>query len=51
MKIYCPYCQKEVEDKIQNIYKYIKSNDWANDYEHSSCRMRIKELLESEDKE
>lgn len=35
--------QKEKNSKIQ---KYVRSNEWAKDYEKSSCRTKILRILE-----
>ncbi len=37
--------KKEIIDKIE---KYIRSNEWAEDYEKSSCRTKILRILEEE---
>ena len=41
--------QKELEqerEKNNKIEKYIRSNEWAEDYEKSSCRTKILRILE-----
>lgn len=35
--------EKEKNNKIQ---KYVRSNEWAKDYEKSSCRTKILRILE-----
>lgn len=37
-------CQQERE-KNSKIQKYIRSNEWAEDYEKSSCRAKILRIL------
>lgn len=37
--------QKEKE-KNNKIQKYVRSNEWAEDYEKSSCRIKILRILE-----
>ena len=40
--------EEKLKIKLAKIEKYIKSNDWGVDYKHSSCRMRIIEILEED---
>lgn len=37
--------EKEKNSKIQ---KYVRSNEWTEDYEKSSCRTKILRILEEE---
>lgn len=38
-------CQQEKE-KNSKIQKYVRSNEWTEDYEKSSCRTKILRILE-----
>lgn len=41
--------KKEMEqekEKNSKIQKYVRSNEWAEDYEKSSCRTKILRILE-----
>ena len=37
---------KQEKEKNNKIEKYIRSNEWAEDYEKSSCRTKILRILE-----
>lgn len=37
---------KQEKEKNNKIEKYIRSNEWAEDYEKSSCRAKILRILE-----
>ena len=39
---------KQEKEKNNKIEKYIRSNEWAEDYEKSSCRTKILRILEEE---
>ena len=46
--------QQEIE-RLNNIIneaiKYIRSNEWGIDYEHSNCRTHLLDILKGSDKE
>ena len=45
---------KEIErlnNIIKELEKYIRSNEWATDYEHSNCRTHLLDILKGSDKE
>lgn len=42
---------KQLKDTIRKVIKYIRSNEWGIDYEHSNCRTHLLEILEGRDKE
>ncbi|MBQ3408928.1 MAG: hypothetical protein IJH12_06980 [Clostridia bacterium] len=44
------YIIKRQQEKIDRAIKYIRSNEWATDYEKSSCRTRLLEILETNEK-
>ena len=35
---------------IKDLEKYIRSNEWGIDYEHSNCRTHLLEILDKESK-
>lgn len=37
---------KQEKEKNSQIQKYVRSNEWAEDYEKSSCRTKILKILE-----
>ena len=39
-----------LQEKIDKATKYIRSNEWAKDYENSSCRTHLLNILQGEDK-
>ena len=44
---------KEIErlnSIINKLEKYIRSNEWGIDYEHSNCRTHLLDILEGCDK-
>lgn len=44
---------KEIErlnSIINELEKYIRSNEWGIDYEHSNCRTHLLDILEGSDK-
>jgi hypothetical protein len=45
--------QKEIErlnNIINELEKYIRSNEWGIDYEHSNCRTHLLDILKGSDK-
>ena len=39
---------QQKENIIKEVREYIKSNEWGIDYEHSSCRTHLLEILDKE---
>lgn len=37
---------KQEKEKNSKIQKYVRSNEWTEDYEKSSCRTKILRILE-----
>jgi hypothetical protein len=38
----------ELRERINKIEKYVRGNEWSEDYKNSSCRTRILRILEED---
>lgn len=39
------YRLKQKENILKKVEKYLRSNEWAIDYEHSNCRTHLLRIL------
>ena len=42
---------KYLKSIIKEVKEYVRSNEWAKDYEISSCRTHLLEILDKENKD
>ena len=40
----------DYKDRVEKTIKYIRSNEWGVDYEHSNCRTHLLDILKGSDK-